>query len=196
MMFILVFVAGLASAVLLPAADRAAESAEQIQVVSNGANIYKAVFAAQMNTLVLGNGQAEWPQKGQYRTSTEFFVELVESGTLPVTYDFFAAPGLPPACSSNPCDFKAENNAWRMVLGLDNAPEGTPFLFTRNFDPGALLSDDDPIVLSDEPPFGKKGIVVVLKGGSAFFLKGDQLRNSFFNPAGTSLDHGLEIVGP
>ena len=196
MMFILVFAAGLASAILLPAADRAAESAEQVQVVSNGANIYKAVFAAQMNNLVLGKGQAEWPPKGQYRTSTEFFVELVESGTLPVTYDFFAAPGLPPACSSNPRDFKAENNAWRMVLGLDNAPAGTPFLFTRNYNPDILRADDDPIVLNDEPPFGTNGLVVVLSGGAAFFLKGDQLRNSLFNPAGTSLDHGLEIVGP
>ena len=49
---------------------------------------------------------------------------------------------------------------------------------------------------NDEPPFGTNGLVVVLSGGAAFFLKGDQLRNSFFNPAGTSLDPGLEIVGP
>ena len=83
-----------------------------------------------------------------------------------------------------------------MVLGLDNAQPGTPFLFTRNYDPDALRADDEPIVLNDEPPFGTNGLVVVLSGGAAFFLKGDQLRNSFFNPAGTSLDPGLEIVGP
>ena len=196
MLITLAIVAGLACAGLLPAVEHAADSAEQVQVVSNGANIYKAVFASQINDLVLGNSQSEWPRKGQYRTSTEFFVELVESGTLDVTYDFFAAPGLPPACSSDPRDFKAENNAWRMVLGLDDAPVGTPFLFTRNFDPDTLRSGDELIVLNDKPPFGKKGMVVVLKGGSAFFLKGDQLRNSFFNPAGTSAEVGLEIIGP
>ena len=196
MMFTLALILGMASAIVWPAIDRAAMSAELAQTVSNGANIYKAAFASQMDSLVLGGDQPVWPQKGQYRTSTEYFIELVESGTLNVTYDFFAAPGLPAARSSDPRDFKAENNAWRMVLGLDNAPPGTPFLFTRNYDPDALRADDDPIVLNDEPPFGTNGLVVVLSGGAAFFLKGDQLRNSFFNPPGTLLDHGLEIVGP
>ena len=196
MMFVFAFIAGLAGAIVLPAVDKASDSAEQVQVVSNGANIYKAVFASQIQDLVLGSDRSEWPRKGQYRTTTEFFVELVGSGTINAAFDVFAAPGLPPARSSDPLDFKAENNAWRMVLGLDDAPEGTPFLFTRNYDPKTLVAGDDPIVLSDEPPFGKKGMVVVLKGGSAFFLKGDQLRNSFFNPAGTSADIGLEIIGP
>ena len=196
MMFVLAFILGLATAIVLPAVDKATASAEQVQTVANGANIYKAAFAAQMQSLVLGGDQPVWPQKGQYRTSTEYFRELVGSGTLNVTYDFFAAPGLPPARSSDPREFKAENNAWRMVLGLDHAPEGTPFLFTRNYEPDALRAGDDPIVLNDEPPFGTNGLVVVLKGGSAYFLKGDQLRNSFFNPAGTAADVGLEIVGP
>ena len=195
-MFVLAFILGLATAIVLPAVDKATASAEQVQTVANGANIYKAAFAAQMQSLVLGGDQPVWPSKGQYRTSTEYFRELVASGTLNVTYDFFAAPGLPPARSSDPRDFKAENNAWRMVLGLDDAPEGTPFLFTRNYEPDALCAGDDPIVLNDEPPFGTNGLVVVLKGGSAYFLKGDQLRNSFFNPAGTAADVGLEIVGP
>ena len=196
MMFIFAFIAGLASAIVLPAVNKAADSAEQVQVVSNGANIYKAVFASQIQDLTLGSDRPVWPRKGQYRTSTEFFTELVESGTINATFDVFAAPGLPPARSGDPRDFKAENNAWRMVLGLDDAPEGTPFLFTRNYDPKTLVAGDAPIVLNDEPPFGKKGMVVVLKGGSAFFLKGDQLRNSFFNPAETSADVGLEIIGP
>ena len=196
MMITLALIFGVATAIVWPAIDRAAMSAELAQTVSNGANIYKATFASQMETLVLGGDQPVWPQKGQYRTSTEYFIELVESGTLNVTYDFFAAPGLPHARSSDPRDFKAENNAWRMVLGLDNAPAGTPFLFTRNYDPDALRADDDPIILNDEPPFGTNGLVVVLRGGAAIFLKGDQLRNSFFNPAGTAADVGLEIVGP
>ena len=195
-MLALALILGMASAIALPAIDRAATSAGLVQTVSNGANIYKAVFAAQISNLVLGNGDPGWPRKGQYRTTTEFFVELVESGALQVTYDFFAAPGLPPARSSDPRDFKAENNAWRMVLGLDNAPEGTPFLFTRNCDIDALRAGDDPIILSDEPPFGKKGMVVVLKGGAAFFLKGDQLRNSFFNAAEMPSGDDLEIIGP
>lgn len=195
-MFIVAFIAGLATAIVLPAVDKATESAGQVQTVSNGANIYKAVFASQMQNLVLGGDQSEWPRKGHCRTTTEYFKELVASGTLNVTYDFLGAPGLPPAASSDPRDFRSENNAWCMVLGLDDAPDGTPFLFTRNYRPTVLTDGDGPIVLNNEPPFGTNGLVVVLKGGSAFFLKGDQLRNSYFNPAGTASDGVLEIIGP
>lgn len=187
---------GMVSAILLPAVNKASQRAEAVQIVSNGANIYRAVFASQMDAMLLGSEASSYPKKGQYSTSTEFFKELVESGVMPVTYDFFAAPGIPPARSSNADDFTAENNAWRVVLGLDDAPDGTPFLFTRNYDPGSLQSGDAPIVLSDDPPFGKSGMVVVLKGGSAFFLKGNQLRNSYFNPAETPAGSNTVIIGP
>ena len=187
---------GMGSAILLPAVNKAQINAEAVQVVSNGANIYRAVFASQMNAIVLGEETSSFPAKGQFRTSTDYFKHLVGSGVLPVAYDFFAAPGIPPSKSSHPGDFSAENNAWRMVLGLDDAPEGTPFLFTRNYDPDRLQSGDAPILLNDAPPFGKSGLVVVLKGGSAYFLKGEQLRNSFFNPAETPSGSNIVIIGP
>lgn len=175
------------AAILVPAVNKALTSAAMVQTVSNGANIYKA--AAHDYT-------ADWPKKGQYRTSTEYFKHLVESGDLPVSYAFFSARGIPDANSTDPQDFTAENNAWRVVLGLDNAPEGTPFMFTRNYNPSELNSGDDPIVLSDEPPFGKEGLIVVLKGGSAYSLKKNQLNNEYFNPAGYISDHNIEIIGP
>lgn len=187
---------GMAAAILLPAVNKASQSAEAARLVSNGANIYRAVFASQMDALVLGQETSSFPKKEQYRTSTEYFKHLVESGVMPVPYDIFAGPGIPPARSSRAEDFQAENNAWRVVLGLEDAPEGTPFLFTRNYDPGILQSGDAPIILNDVPPFGKEGMVVVLKGGSAFFLKGNQLRNSFFNPAETPSSTNVAIIGP
>lgn len=189
-------VLGMVSAITIPAVNKAKKTAEAVQIVSNGANIYKAVFASQMDAAITGKGDTGFPHKGQYSTSTEFFRELVGSGVVPVTYNFFAGPGIPPARSSNPDDFNAGNNAWRMVLGLDDAPDGTPFLFTRNYNPDSLQDGDAPIVLSDEPPFGQSGLAVVLKGGSAFFLRGDQLRNSFFNPAQTPSGTNLVIIGP
>ncbi|HPJ56374.1 MAG TPA: DUF4190 domain-containing protein [Kiritimatiellia bacterium] len=193
---LMLIVLPLLAAILLPAVNKALTNAGMVQTVSNGANIYKAIFASHMDDAILGAGESGWPIKGQYRTSTDYFIHLVESGVISVTYDFFAAPGIPPAKSSDANDFKAENNAWRLVLGLDDAPDGTPFIFTRNYDPGVLQNGDGPIVLNDEPPFGKEGMVVVLKGGSAFYLKGNQLRNSFFNPADIASGSSLSIVGP
>ena len=186
----------LLAAILIPAITRATSSAGMVATVADGANIYKSAFAAQMDGEVLDDGTTAWPRKGEYRTSTEYFIHLVESKAMAVSYAFFAAPGIPAAKSSDARDFKAENNAWRLVLGLDEAPEGTPFLFTRNYDPGTLPSGDGPLVLNDVPPFGTKGVVVVLKGGSAYCLKGNQLRNTLINPAETPASDNIAIVGP
>jgi type II secretory pathway pseudopilin PulG len=193
--FVVIAVVAMVSAILFPAVNKATLNADMVQAVSNGANVYKAAFAAQMYG-TFDEGGTAFPKNGQYRTSTEYFMALVESGVLSVSYDFFAARGIPPARSSNAEDFKGENNAWRVVLGIEDAPEGTPFMFTRNYDPGSLQTGDGPILLNDEPPFGKEGMVVVLKGGSAFALKGNQLRNSFFNPAGTPSSTNISIIGP
>lgn len=196
--FSLVVVGGTAmvAAIMLPAVNNAVTKASLVQTVANGANIYRAAFS-QYNDVARGHERTPaFPKKGQYRTSTEYFIDLVESGVLAVSYDFFAARGIPDAHSTRAEDFRAENNAWRVVLGLDDAPEGTPFMFTRNYDPDSLQSGDGPIILNDEPPFGKKGMVVVLKGGAAYYLSGNQLRNSNFNPAGTPSNPDISIIGP
>lgn len=182
--------------ITMPAVNQALHNTALTQTVSNGANIHKAVFASQMDDVVLGGGYTSWPKKGDFQTSTAYFKSLVASGVLNVSYDFFSARGLPPAKSTNANDFTAENNAWRVVLGLDDAPGGTPFMFTRNYNPGTLRSGDEPIVLDDVPPFGKEGMVVVLKDGSAYFLRGNQLRNSYFNPAQTPSGANITIIGP
>lgn len=193
---VMVLLLPLLAAILLPAVTHARTAAGMVATVSNGANIYKSAFAARMDAPGTDENAPFWPAKGAYRTSTEYFIHLVEDNIMTVSYDFFSAPGIPPAKSSDPRDFTAENNAWRLVLGLDDAPEGTPFLFTRNCDPGTLPAGENTLLLTDNPPFGRKGVVVVLKGGSAFTLKGLQLKNNIFNPAGFSSPDATEIVGP
>lgn len=178
------------------AVGQARMNADLVQTVANGANIYKSAFAGSMDDVVLGGGKESWPQIEQFRTSTEYFIGLVKSGTMNVTYDFFSAPGIPPANSSDANDFTANNNAWRLVLGLDKANEGTPFLFTRNYDPGSIQGGDEPLILNGQP-FGNSAMVVVLKGGSAYSLRGNQLKNAYFNPAGEPPpEANIAIVGP
>ena len=185
------------AAILLPAIGKATAAAAMVQAVANGRNIYLCAFANQINSSVIGDdGNLPFPKVGQYATSTEFFIDLVESGRMNVSYDFFAARGIPGAKSTNSGDFKAENNAWCIVLGLEDAPDDTPFMFTRNYAPDALQSGDAPLVLTDQPPFGKDGLVVVLKNGSAFTLRKNQLNNSLFNPAQTPSGTNLVILRP
>ena len=185
------------TAILLPAFVKAHTTAAMVQTVSNGHNIYLCAFANHINSSVVGDdGNLPFPKVGQYSSSTEYFIDLVTSGVINVSYDFFAARGIPGAKSTNPADFKAENNAWCVVLGLEDAPGDTPFMFTRNYAPEALQAGDDPLVLTHDPPFGKDGLVVVLKNGAAFHLKKNQLRNSLFNPSQTPSGTNLVILRP
>jgi hypothetical protein len=153
------------AAILLPAFVKAHNTAAMTQAAANGKSLFLSIYSGALDVggSYISPEETPFPQVGQYNTSTEYFKYLVESGIINVSYDFFAARGIPGAKSTNPADFKAENNAWCVVLGLEDAPEDTPFLFTRNYAPDALQAGDDPLVLTHDPPFGKDGLVVVLK---------------------------------
>jgi len=187
---------GMVAAILIPALSKGLSNAAMTATVSNGANLYKSATSVPLTDPGQDPPWTAFPAKGRYRTSTEYFRDLVESGRMAVSYDFFSARGLPAARSSRPEDFTADHNAWHVVLGLEDAPEGTPFLFTRNYNPETLETGDHPIELEDVPPFGKDGMVVILKGGAAFTLRGSQLNNASFNPAQTPSGPGIEIIGP
>jgi len=180
-------------AILIPfsLSGRHAQWADMVRAVANGSNIYKTYFADRMDALVMDEDTSFWPKSGEFQTSTEFFNHLVTNRIIGVPYNFFAAGKIPPVKSPNPKDFKAENNAWRLVLDLDEQPEGTPFLFTRNYNPDHGMGPDGTIKLSGEP-FGSRGLVVVAKGGGAFILKRKQLNVKLFNPPGVK----LTVVGP
>ena len=183
-LLVVIAIIAMLAAILVPAVNKALLSAAMVQTTSNGANIYKSAFAGQMDDVVLGGGYSAWPSNSQYSASTDYFINLVTSGVMSVSFDFFSARGLKAYKSSNASDFKADGNAWCLVLGLDSAKEGTTFLFTRNYDSATVPMDDSNITLSKtQDPFRDAGMVVVLKGGSAFSLKEKQLKGSYLNPA-------------
>ena len=192
-LLVVIAIIAMLAAILVPAVNKALLSAAMVQTVNNGKNIYTSAFAGQMDDVVLGGGYSAWPTN--YATSTEYFINLVTSGVMTVSFDFFSARGLPAVKSSNPNDFNGGANAWNLVLGLDSAAEGSTFLFTRNA-PASVPMDDSVITLNNEQdPFRSEGMVAVLKGGSAFSLKGRQLRGTFMNPA-QDADATLTVVGP
>lgn len=196
--FVVIGIPVLIAAFFIPVYMKASTRAAMTQAVSNGHNIYLCAFANQINSSVSGNdGNLPFPAVGQYRSSTDFFKDLVESGAMNVSYDFFAARGIPPAKTTDPAEFNAENNAWCMVLGLEDAPEGTPFLFTRNVDLNALQSGESPMELADRLPFGKLGLVIVAKDGSAFSLSGEAAAQFLADfTANCATNPNLEIIGP
>ncbi len=197
-LLVVIAIIAMLAAILVPAVNRALVSAAMVQTVSNGANIYKSAFAGQMDDMVMGGGYSSWPRDGDFATSTDWFVNIVTSGVMTVSFDFFSARGMRPVKSSDPSDFIAnsdEANAWNLVLGLNDAPEGTTFLFTKNAQVTTLPSDTDTEITLQGEPFGNDGMVAVLKGGSAFSLRGAQnLTGGNMNPSQRS--QGLTVVVP
>lgn len=199
-------VAGFLGAILVPAVNNAQRSAQMVQTLSNGQNIYHSAFAAQMDFFSTAPNadldDNQWPKEGDFASSTEYFINLVTNDVMCVSYDFFAAEGIPPAKSCDPADFKAENNAWKLVLGLDGAREGTPFIFTRNYAISTVPTGEGPILpeqLMDNngKPFGTAGLVVVQKGGAGLRLQKQSLREELFNPAGAPPDgRVLAVLDP
>ena len=190
-LLVVIAIIAMLAAILVPAVNKALTSAALVQTVSNGANIYKSAFAGTMDTYVLGGSDAEtWPETGgDYANATEYFVHLVDDSIMNVSFDFFAAKGVNPYKSKTSTNFKEENNAWSIVLGLESLPEGSTFLFTKNLEIAALPTSEGDLPdlkAGTGSPFGTDGMVAVLKGGSAFSLKGKQLKNEYFNPSLTT----------
>ena len=144
-------------------------------VLSNG----RQIFIASFSRIIDSDKKAGWPSGARFTTSTAFFTNLV-SGTaaLKVNYAFFAARGLKPYAGTNAALFNAENNAWCVVADLgDTTPDSVLFLFTRNVCANSLADLRGRVgeTLRNEPPYGKKGAVVVSRSGVAQMLKPDML---------------------
>ena len=75
-----------------------------------------------------------------------------------------------------PQKLTAENNEWCIVANstLDAFYSNVPVLFTRNLNV-SNLSDSVTNALTDEPPFGKRGVVIITHGGFASFLNQEEL---------------------
>ena len=192
-LLVVIAIIAMLAAILVPAVNKALVSAAMVQTTSNGANIYKSAFAGQMDDVVLGGGYYAWPSNAV--TSTEYFISLVTSGVMTVSFDFFSARGLPARKTSDPSQFDGAGNAWNLVNYLSDPKEGTTWLYTRN-GPDAVPMNNSPIQLkADTEPFRDAGMVVVLKGGSAFSIKTKQLTGEYMNPA-QDRAATLQVVGP
>lgn len=181
----IVFGVGVLASWLVPAIQREGQTGQMVSTLEKGKLIHHIQYEMALDLLE----SQDWPQSGKFSTSTEYFTSLVtSSGGNAQGYSIFAAPGITPCNGTNDAMFKAENNAWCVVADLrDTDPDDTPFLFTRNLRiPGlAAFKQGGRAWLSDDPPFGRTGVLVVAKGGAARVLKPEELAKHF-NPSGAA----------
>ena len=129
--------------------------------------------------LFCGGFDASWPVSSEFQSSTSYITNVVSLGAIRRDdYSLFSAPNITSYHGTNAAVFRAENNAWCVVAGLsDEASDITPFLFTRNLNVSCLAELKGKVgdQLCDGPPFGRKGVTVIFKGGAARILKPDLL---------------------
>lgn len=190
-LLVVIAIIAMLAAILVPAVSSALLNAAMTTTSSNGRSIYMAAFGKSLDNL--GGGGA-WPESSEFSTSTDYFVNLVTSKVMNVTYDFFSAKGVRAAKSSKESDFAAVNNAWNLVTDLtDGTSDGTPFLFTKNLEsfPASGNTVFQSNIDTKSVPFGDQGVVVVHKGGAAYKLKDTDMTGSNFDPSGDIGDYTL-----
>jgi len=195
LLVVIALIAILAS-ILVPAVTNALDQGKMTTVMNNGKNIYLSIYARNLENPL--DQSPAWPTReitspanqeniknGEFNNSTEYFKWVIDAQIMNVDYSFFAAPEMPAENSTNSTLFGSDNNAWAVTVGVGQPSfkDGGPALFTKNIKQTGgipLGSVNDPPALDpDELPFGDKGGVVVLQGGSALILKQDTLTNRF-----------------
>lgn len=165
-LLVVIAIISILAALLFPAVQGALIRARATGVLSNGKELYKAMFADMTDPITLTKGAMafKYPKSTEWASSTDYFISLVTGKVLSVNFSFFAAPGLPAANTTDPAQFKAENNAWCVVADYTEASEDQlPLFFTRNCKINTLA--DAPTLDPNENPFGDKVMVSIAKGG-------------------------------
>ena len=200
-LLVVIAIIAILAAILVPAVQNALFQGRLTTVVNNGRNIYVSLFARSLENpldptpawpMIKNNTAA--PKNRQWGDSTKFFHWVVTGDVMSVDFSFFAAPGMTAVKSQDQTQFKAENNAWSVAVGVDDSmKDGAPVLFTANLRQGKSSGsskltklNQDVHLDSSSKPFGEKGGVIVLNGGSAFTVKKDTLSSNTFNSIGAT----------
>ncbi len=177
-LLVVIAIIAVLAGLLFPAVQKALMQSRTTRTMSDGRGIYQSLLAVDIDGEILPKSTVD----DTFENSTEYFKWAVLNNYLEVSFDFFAAYGLPKSRGLDPTAFSAENNAWCIVEDVGGSTHATtPVLFTRNLNI-SLLNDDLEEALTDDAPFGKLGVVVVRKDGSASFIKAKDLAD-LFNPA-------------
>ena len=101
-------------------------------------------------------------------------------------FEGLGGPGLPECTSTNPVDFRAENNAWCVIANQGTELSSTPFLFMRNVvrkGTGSAVHWE----LSDEAPFGQTLFCCIYRDGGVYIGKPTDLAKLLGDAAGKNI---------
>jgi len=147
-----------------------------ISTMANGINIYRSIAmneTSDNNTLPLPQSTGDTI----FSSSTDYLRCVVTSGYMAVEFRFFSAPGFMPPHDLAPEQFSSDYNLWCVVADISPSSADTaPVLFTKNL---MLNSLAERPILSDTPPFGKRGVIVIQKNAKGRILKEAEIDGYF-----------------
>lgn len=193
-LLVVIAIIALLAALLTPAVTTALLRGQITQVRNNGINIYKLLFAKDLDNplgLQTTGSRAAWPKADDYNDSNEFFAEMVTNEVFGLNYNFFAAPGIVPATDESEFLDAELRNAWAIVEDVSASLKvTTPVLFTGNIDAQDLQSFNETDPLNEDAlPFGGRAGVIVQYGGAGFDIDQSTALATNFNP--TAADNGV-----
>lgn len=165
-------------AVMLPSVVDALPETRVNGLMQQGIQIYKATYGCNLGGYVDGY----FPTSDrEFASSTQYFVHLVTNRHLQADFAFFTGPGLDGLRHINPAQFKPGDNAWSVVLDVDDQPSDFPLLISRNLLPAATSVPPQsaaltPAMLGEtgkgrKLDFNTQGGVVITKAGTGFITK-------------------------
>jgi len=192
---VIVVLLGLLALALQPCISSSMWMANMTAVGARGRDIYIAITSANTDREPLGL-PAVWPQsnpptnnavdisKMNFTNSTDYFWALYDGDHLGTTnhnpyvkgFDFSKLSGAGVPAHQGQGRLKPKNNLWTIAKNVrDEMEDIIPILMTRNLAAEALVPDlitiSDRRLFFDEEwmtPFGRKGFVIIRKGGGTF----------------------------
>lgn len=195
-LLVVIAIIAILAAILIPAVTSGLLNAKMLKMVNNGKQIYTSAFAADSDDQY--GSAVTFPRSAgrlSFVDTHDYFIGLVTNKVLEVDYSFFSGPGVDILKSTDESKFTGDFNAWKVCVDIGAAPDGSPFLVSRNLDrtdvpavtgsgSGTDLYQDGngDIGEADTAPvkldFNKDALIVVQKGGAAFKIKARDCRNS------------------
>lgn len=179
-LLVVIAIIAILASMLYPSIHEAIVRSHMIETLNNGRSVHQAMLSAEMDR------QTVRPKSSgsfAFATSTEYFRWLITNNVLDASFHIFSAYGLPSYAGLDASRFSSTQNAWCVTADIDDATRSlTPVLFTKNLNL-ARLSDPADTGLTDDVPYGTRGVIVVAKDNSANTRRREELHD-YFNPAG------------
>ena len=178
---------------------------KDFEMTQRGMQMYKGIFADALDNPEVGYSFFPARTNG-YVSSTHYFQDLMDRDVLRVPSSTFSGPGLARPADKTPTTLVPSQNAWSVILDVQDQIASTPFLLSRNFlaDRIRLPGKDEsltPDLFAEfnacrKLRFDGEVAVIITKAGTGFFLKVEKLgagsRAEVFNPG----DHRGLILRP